>query len=159
MKTRLIHAEHSPLLTKKLTELSMLLADSSIDKSILDLINYRASQINGCVFCLDLDVKKFKAHGERELRVYHLPVWKESPLFSDKEKAALLWTDAVTEISKNGIPDGVFIEVRKHFSEKELSDLTYAISAINAWNRLNIAFRTPPGSMDQIFGLDKVDLK
>ena len=122
----------------------------------MDLVNIRASQINGCAFCLDMHVKEAKIHGERELRLYHIPIWRESPLFTSKERAALEWTEAVTKIAGNEVPGELFERVRKEFSEKELSDLTFAIGTINFWNRMNVGFKTMPGSADQMLGLTEV---
>jgi alkylhydroperoxidase family enzyme len=104
-----------------------------------------------------MHVKEAKIHGERELRLYHIPVWRESPLFSEKERAALEWTEAVTKISE-GISDGLYEKVRAHLSEKEMSELTFAIGIINVWNRLNISSPTTPGSMDAMLGLTKAGL-
>lgn len=133
------------------------LKESSIDKGLLNLIKLRASQINGCAFCVDMHVKEALLHGERPLRLYHLTVWKESPHFSEKEKAALHWTELVTKVSE-GVPEEELEKLLKVFSEKEVSDLTFAITTINAWNRLGIAFHSVPGSMDKMLGLDKAGL-
>src|SRR5438034_11199043 len=105
---------------------------SVIEQKIQDLVHIRASQLNGCAFCLDMHVKEAKIHGERELRLYHISVWRESPLFSDKERAALEWTEAVTKISE-GIPESLYEMVREHLSEKEMSEMTFAIALINIW--------------------------
>lgn len=120
---------------------------------MLDLVNIRASAINGCAFCTDMHVKEAKIHGERELRLYHVPIWRESTLFDARERAALEWTEIVTRLPEGDIPDEVYRRVREQFSEKELSDLTFAIGTINLWNRLNVSFRTPPGSADALLGL------
>lgn len=117
-----------------------------LERPLLELVRLRASQINGCAFCLDMHAKDARAEGESEQRIYLLSAWREAPLYSDRERAALAWTEAVTEISKNGVPDDVFENARAHFSEKELVDLTLAVIAINSWNRLAISFSTPPGS-------------
>src|SRR3954464_2943123 len=130
MNMRINYNEHSPELIKSLLELSQKNAHGSLSPTILDLVHIRASQVNGCAFCLDMHVKEAKIHGERELRLYHISVWRESPLFSDKERAALEWTEAVTRISE-GIPDGLYEKVRAHLSEKEMSELTFAIGIIN----------------------------
>lgn len=105
-----------------------------------------------------MHVKEAKLHGERELRLYHIAVWRESPLFTSKERAALAWTEALTRIGSSGISDELYAEVREQFSEKELSTLTFRIMGINAWNRLNIAFHTVPGTHDKILGLEKAAL-
>lgn len=157
MNPRLNHAQQSPALAKKLMELGQAVA-TSIEPKLLDLINIRASQINGCAFCLDMHVKEAKLHGERELRVYHVSVWEESPLFSEKEKAALMWTEAVTKLTGKAISEEKYLFMLNHFSPKELSDLSYAIGSINFWNRLNACFTTKPGVLDEMFGLNKAGL-
>ena len=130
-----------------------------IDTTLKDLVKTRISQINGCVFCTDMHVKEAKLNGERELRLYHLPVWRESSLFTDKERAALDWAEKLTNINHIHISAADFAAVREHFSEQEVSDLTFAITAINAWNRLGTAFAPVPGSIDKLMGLDKAGLK
>jgi AhpD family alkylhydroperoxidase len=158
MSQRINYIQQSPQLFKKFLEFSNLLKDSAIEESIRDLIAIRASQLNGCAFCLDMHTKEAKMHGERELRVYHLPVWRESTLFSPRERAALAWTEVLTKIPEHGVSDEIYERVREQLSEKELSDLTYDVMAINAWNRANIAFRFEPGSADKAWGLDKANL-
>ena len=156
---RLNFAEHSPDLVKKLQELGMAIVKSGdLEPKLLYLVDIRASQMNGCAFCLDMHVKEAKIHGERELRLHHVAIWRESPLFSAKERAALAWTEALTEMAPTGVSDELFAELREQFSEKELSTLTFRVMGINAWNRLNVAFRTPPGIRDKLFGLDKAGL-
>lgn len=129
-----------------------------IDPKILELVKIRASQMNGCLFCLDMHVKEARKHEERELRLYHLAVWRESPLFTAKEKAALEWCELLTHPDAHGVEDEDYEAALVEFSEAELSALTFAISTINAWNRLGIAFRTPLGFYDKLLGLDKVGL-
>ena len=158
MSQRLNYFEKSPELSKKLFDFVKALHNSSLGTTLIDLVNIRASQLNGCAFCLDMHCKEAKIHGEQELRIYHIPIWRESTLFSDKEKAALEWTEAVTRLSEDGISDDVYERVRSQFSETEISDLTYAIGVINVWNRLNISFRTIPGSADEMLGLTKAGL-
>jgi AhpD family alkylhydroperoxidase len=159
MNARLNYAKNSPELTRKLYELSGLVKKTSIGNTLLDLIDIRASQLNGCAFCVDMHSKEAKMHGERELRIYHLPVWRESPLFSDAEKAALEWTEAVTRLGPQGISDELYERVRAHFSEVQLSELTFAVGVINLWNRLGVSFRSVPGSGDEMLGLTKAGLK
>ncbi len=149
----------SPDLSKKLFELSEAVKKGSLGNTLLDLVNIRASQLNGCALCLDMHCKEAKIHGERELRIYHIPIWRESSLFSETEKAALEWTEAVTKLSDHGVDDEVYDRVRAQFSEKQISELTFAIGVINLWNRLNISFRTVPGSADEMLGLTKAGLK
>jgi AhpD family alkylhydroperoxidase len=117
-----------------------------LEHSLLELVKTRASQINGCAFCLDMHTKDARAQGETEQRLYTLAAWYEAPFFSDRERAALAWTEAVTRIADTHVPDGVYELARKHFSEKELVDLTLAIVAINGWNRLAISFRAEAGT-------------
>ena len=119
---------------------------SGLEPALLDLIKLRASQINGCAYCIDMHWKDLRAAGETEQRLYGLDAWEESPYYSDRERAALAWTEAVTNIHEGHVPDSVFEYVRKSFTDKELVDLTVAITAINSWNRLNIAARTVPGT-------------
>jgi AhpD family alkylhydroperoxidase len=158
MQHRLDFSTVSPELAKKLYELSLALKSSSLGPEILDLANIRASLLNGCAFCVDMHVKEAKIHGERELRVYHIPIWRESSLFTPKERAVLEWVEAVTRLSEAGVPDQVYDRVREHLSEKEISDLTFAVAAINAWNRLSVSFQKVPGSSDAAYGLTKAGL-
>ncbi len=158
MTQRINYIQQSPELFKKFLEFSNQLKESAIEQSIRDLVSTRASQINGCGFCVDMHVKEARLHGERELRLHHLAVWRESTLFAPRERAALAWTEALTKLAELGVPDDIYERVRTQFSEKELSDLTYEIMSINAWNRANVAFRTVPGSADKVFGLDKANL-
>jgi AhpD family alkylhydroperoxidase len=148
----------SPTLSGKLYELALALKSASIEQGLLDLVHIRASQLNGCAFCVDMHAKEAKIHGERELRVHHLTVWRESPLYSARERAALEWTEAVTQLNGKGIDDDVYARAREELSEQEITDLTYAISVINTWNRLSIAFRKVPGSSDAAYGLTRAGL-
>lgn len=117
-----------------------------LDTSLLELVKFRASQINGCAYCIDMHTKDARASGETEQRLYTLTAWRETPFFTDRERAALSWTEAVTEVAHTHVPDEVYELARQHFNDKELVDLTFAIVAINSWNRLAISFRTVPGS-------------
>jgi AhpD family alkylhydroperoxidase len=155
---RLSYAAHAPELFKKLADLSTAIRKGSIEGSIIHLVEIRASQLNGCSFCLDMHVKEAKLHGERELRLYHIATWHESPLFEPRERAALAWTEALTKLPEGGVSDDLYDRVSSHFSAKELSDLTFAVMAINAWNRAGVAFRSVPGSADKLYGLDKAGL-
>ena len=119
---------------------------SGLEPGLLDLIDLRASQINGCAFCVDMHTKDARARGETEQRLYAISVWRDAPFFTDRERAALEWTEAVTEVSRDHVPGEVYESVRPHFTEKELVDLTLAIIAINSWNRLNVAFRREAGA-------------
>jgi AhpD family alkylhydroperoxidase len=126
--------------------LSGYLRKCGLEESLIDLLCLRASQINGCAYCVDMHWKDLRAAGEGEQRLYGLDAWEESPYYSDRERAALAWTDAVTNLREGHVPDEVYDQARRLFSEKELADLTLAIVAINGWNRLNIAARTLAGT-------------
>ncbi len=158
MTQRLNYMQQSPELFKKFLAFSNLVHDSAIEEAILDLVSIRASQRNGCGFCLDMHVKQAKMHGERELRLHHLAIWRESTLFSPRERAALAWTEVLTVLPEHGVPDEMYDHVRTQFSEKELSDLTFMVMAINGWNRVSVAFKAVPGSADKAYGLDKANL-
>ena len=119
---------------------------SGLESKLMDLVKLRASYINGCAYCVDMHTKDARHAGETEQRLYAVPVWRETPFFTDRERAALAWTEAVTEIWKGGVSDEVYALARSEFSEKELVDLTMAVVAINGWNRLAIPFRAPVGS-------------
>lgn len=152
---RLDYTRLSADLFKKYLDFSMAF---KMDEGLAVLVDIRASQLNGCAFCLDMHIKQAKIHGERELRLHHVAIWRESPLFSPKERATLAWTEALTRIAPEGISDAAYAEAREQFSEQELSDLTWRVAAINGWNRLNVAFRNVPGSKDKLYGLDKAGL-
>jgi len=122
------------------------LAKSSLSKNLIDLISLRVSQINGCAYCLDMHWKDLKAAGESDQRMYSLDAWQETTYYSERERAALLWAEATTNIRDGHVSDEVFDQVREQFSEQEVADLTLAVVAINGWNRLSIAFRTPAGT-------------
>lgn len=158
MSQRLNYIQLSPEHIQKLLALSATTKKSELGKELLTLVDIRASLMNGCAFCVDMHVKEAKINGERELRIYHVPIWRESRLFSPRERAALEWTEAVTKLSEHGVSDEVFQRVREQFSEKEISDLTFAIGTINLWNRLAISFRSVPGSGDVAYGLTKAGL-
>jgi AhpD family alkylhydroperoxidase len=158
MSTRLNHFETVPALTKALMDTSMASGKSSIDPIIKSLVDIRASQLNGCAFCLDMHIKQAKMKGERELRIYHVSIWRESPLFTAKEKAAFALTEALTRLSETGVSDELYRATKDYFSEVEISELTYAIALINMWNRLQILAQIEPGSQDVAFGLTKAGL-
>lgn len=119
---------------------------SGLETNLLELVRMRASQINGCAYCIDMHSKDARAEGETEQRLYGLTAWRETPFYTERERAALEWTEAVTLVSRDQVPDEVFERVRKQFSEAELINLTLAVVAINSWNRVAIAFRAVPGS-------------
>ena len=158
MTQRINYVQQSPELFKKFYEFSLAVKECSMVLSTRDLVTLRASQMNGCAFCVDMHVKEAKIHGERELRTHHVAIWRESTLFSPRERAALAWTEVLTRLPEHGVPDELYARVREQFQEKELSDLTYIIIEINGWNRANVAFQTVPGSSDKVFGLDKANL-
>jgi AhpD family alkylhydroperoxidase len=126
--------------------LSDAVAHSGLDRSLLNLVDIRVSQINGCAECIDIHTKDARLAGETEQRIYELSAWRDAPFYSDKERAALAWAEAVTFVSETRVPDKVYQEARKHFSEKDLVNLTLAVVAINGWNRFNISFRIMPSS-------------
>ena len=146
MQQRLNAFDRSQGAVKAMGGVEMYLAGSSIEKSLLHLIKFRVSQINGCAFCLDVHSKDLRAAGETEQRLYLLEAWRESPFYNDRERAALSWAEALTLITADHVPDEIYEAVRKEFNEQELFDLTLAVTTINAWNRFGIAFRTTPGS-------------
>ena len=155
MTQRVNFVQQSPELFKKYIEFNTAVKEGAIEESIRDLVAIRAAQLNGCGFCLDMHIKQAKIHGEQELRLYHLPAWRESALFAPRERAALAWTEILTRLPDQGVPDDIYDRVRTQLSEKEISDLTFLVMSVNAWNRINIGFKTVPGSSDTALGLDK----
>ena len=145
MQPRLDYRKFSPEAIKAMFALESYLAHCSLDQNLIHVLKLRASQINGCAFCIDTHWKDARAAGETEQRLYGLDAWRESPYYTDRERAALAWTEAVTLISSTHAPDEDFSELQKHFSEQEIIDLVYAISTINAWNRIAISLRAVPG--------------
>lgn len=131
----------SPAAYKPLLELQAYTDKCGLEHSLLELVKTRASQINGCAFCLEMHTREARAAGESEARLYLLNAWRESPLYTNRERAALEWTEAVTLVSQTGIPDAAWEAVRLEFSESETVDLTVAIGMINVWNRLAVGFR------------------
>jgi AhpD family alkylhydroperoxidase len=142
----------------KLTEMERMVKESTLEPTLRHLVKIYASQLNGCALCVDMHSKEAKLDGERELRLYHLPVWHESPLFTAKEKAALEWTKAVTLLNQGPVSNETFQSVKNHFNDKEMTDLTMAIGLINLWNRFGAPFTSTPGSMDKVMGLDRAGL-
>lgn len=136
----------SPKVRQHLLAIGSHLQGSTLGHRLLALVEIRASQINGCAQCLDMHTKDARAEGETEQRLYTLDAWRETPFFDDRERAALEWTEAVTLVADTRVPDEVYERVKRHFSEQELIDLTVAITQINVWNRLNVAFRTVAGN-------------
>jgi AhpD family alkylhydroperoxidase len=131
---------------KAMLGISAYLAKSPLEKNLLELVEYRVSQINGCAYCLDMHSKDLRHGGETEQRIFLLSAWRETPLYTDRERAALAWAESITQLGEGHVPDDVYDKARKEFSEEELIDLTLAVASINSWNRMNIAFRTTPGT-------------
>jgi AhpD family alkylhydroperoxidase len=146
MESRLDYQKASPGVIKALLSLETAVHASGLESSLIDLVRLRASQINGCAYCIDMHWKDLRARGESEQRLYSLDVWRETPFYTERERAALEWAEVVTLVTDGHVSDTVYGEVRKHFTESEMANLTLAIVAINGWNRLNIAFRTVPGT-------------
>lgn len=146
MEQRFNYFKAAPEAYKALSGVEAYLHGCGLEAGLLHLVKLRASQINGCAFCLDMHSKDLRAIGETEQRLYTLDAWRECPWYTDRERAALAWTEALTLVTQGHVPDAVYEEVRKHFDEKALSDLSVAITTINSWNRLCIAARTTPGT-------------
>src|SRR5882757_8169922 len=142
MQPRLNPYKAAPEMMKALGALETTIQDSGLEISLIDLVKTRASQINGCAYCIHMHTKDARGRGESEERLYLLNAWRESPLYSDRERAALAWTEAVTLVSQTHVPDSVYEEVRKAFSEAEIVKLTMLVATINAWNRIAISFRS-----------------
>jgi AhpD family alkylhydroperoxidase len=145
MKER-ISFDASPKPGEIMESLERYLAASGLDRGLLELVKYRVSMMNGCAYCLDMHWKDARARDESEQRLYGLGAWREAPYYTDRERAAFAWAEAVTRLDVGHVPDDVYDEARRHFGEKELADLTYGVCAINTWNRLCVAFRTPAGN-------------
>lgn len=146
MSSRIDYRKTSPGGFAAMRGLETYVRDCGLQPSLLELVRLRASQINGCAYCVDMHTKDARAGGETEQRLYAVSVWEETPFFTERERAALAWTEAVTRVAENRVPDSLYESVRAHFSERELVDLTLAVIAINGWNRLAISFRSVPGS-------------
>lgn len=146
MHQRLDYQTASPEAFKAMLHLEQQVHKCDLENSLVELVKSHASQINGCAWCMDMHSKDARALGETEQRLFLLPVWRDAPCYSDRERAALAWTEAVTRIANNGVSDAVYAEAREHFDDKALVDLTLAIIAINGWNRMNVAFRTEVGN-------------
>ena len=146
MKPRIEYAKVAPDGYAAMLGLEKYARSSGLELSLLELVKVRASQINGCAYCLDMHTKDARAAGEKEQRLYAVAAWHEAPFFSERERAALAWTEAVTRVGETQVPDETYELARRQFGEKELVDLTLAIVAINGWNRIAVAFRSVPGS-------------
>jgi AhpD family alkylhydroperoxidase len=145
MEPRVDARRHAQEAQKAMYALEKYLAACGLEHSLIHLMKMRASQINGCAYCIDMHSKDARALGETEQRLYELDAWRETPFYSDRERAALAWTEAITLVSETHVPDSVYEEVRKFFNEKEIVDLAFVVTTINAWNRLAIALRAVPG--------------
>ena len=148
MEQRLNPYQTRPNVIRALSGMSIYLAKSDIEQSLLNLIFFRVSQINGCAYCLDMHSKDMRAMGESEQRLYLVNAWREAPFYSDRERAALGWAEAVTKLTGADVPDDVYENARGQFSEEELVDLTLGVIAINSYNRMNCAFRVEAGSYE-----------
>ena len=146
MKPRTEFWNAAPGAYKAMSSLDVYLRESGFDKGLLHMVKLRASQINGCAYCIDMHWKDARAGGESEQRLYGLDAWREASYYTDRERAALEWTEALTNVTDGHVPDSVYDTVRGHFSDKELVDLTWAVASINAWNRVAIAFRSEAGT-------------
>jgi AhpD family alkylhydroperoxidase len=146
MSTRIDYAKVAPGALRAMYSLETYLHDCGLEASLIELVKMRASQINGCAYCLDMHSKDARAAGETEQRLYLLNAWREAPFYSKRERAALAWTEALTLVAKNQVPDEIYDEVREHFDEQELVDLSLAIVTINGWNRLAVGFRSEVGT-------------
>lgn len=146
MKQRIDYIRVSSTGIQALRELDASVKESGLEPPLLELLKIRASQVNGCAYCLDMHTKVARAHGESEQRLYCLDAWREAPFYTERERAALAWTEAVTLVADGHVPDEMFEAARTQFSEKEMVDLTLAVVTINAWNRLAISFRSTAGT-------------
>lgn len=145
MEPRIDARKYAPEAQKALLALEQYIAGCGLEHGLVHLLKMRASQINGCAYCLDMHSKDARALGETEQRLYELNAWGETPFYTERERAALSWIESVTLVSETHVPDSAYEEVRKQFNEKEIVDLTLVGAVINAWNRLAIALRTVPG--------------
>lgn len=146
MTERIRYPQASPGALRAMLGLQRHVDETSLEHDLLELVKLRASYMNGCAYCVDMHSKDARAAGEAEQRIYGVPVWHETPFYTPRERAALAWTEAVTDVAGSGVPDEVYAEAREHFSASELVDLTLCIVTINGWNRLAVAFRNDVGS-------------
>ena len=149
MQPRLNYAAAAPGAYQAMAGIERYVRACGLEHALLELVKTRASQINGCAYCLDMHTKDARAGGETEQRLYALSAWRETPFYTPRERAALEWTEALTLISTNDVPDDLYARVREHFGEEEIVNLSLAIIGINGWNRLAIPFRTVPGSYER----------
>jgi AhpD family alkylhydroperoxidase len=145
MTARIHYPQVAPEALRAMYALEQYGRSNGLEGSLLELLRMRVSHLNGCAHCIDMHTKDARAAGESEQRLYAVPVWRETPFFTPRERAALAWAEAVTELAEGGVPDSVYAEAREHFDERELVNLTMVVIAINGWNRLNVAFRIEAG--------------
>jgi AhpD family alkylhydroperoxidase len=145
MEPRVDYRKYAPEALRAMLDVEKYVANSGLDHKLIHLMKMRASQINGCAYCIDMHSKDARAIEETEQRLYGLDAWRETPFYSERERAGLAWTEAITNVAQTHVPDDVYDEVRKQFSEKEIIDLTIVASVINMWNRLAISTRAVPG--------------
>ncbi len=146
MEARLDYTKASPEAYKAMLQMEGVVRRSGIDPKLLELMKIRSSQLNGCAYCIDMHTKDARFKGETEQRIYSLDAWRETPFYTDKERAALAWTEAITNIQTGHAPEAVYQELSRNFSEQERVNITLAITTINAWNRIAIGFRVVPGT-------------
>jgi len=150
MEARMDYATAAPGVMRAMAQLDAYVSNCGLEPSLRELVKLRASQINGCAYCVDMHSHDARALGETEQRLYSLPTWRESPFYSDRERAALAWTEALTLVAVDHVPDAVFEQVRPHFTDEELANLTLAIGTINAWNRFGVGFRDVPAVREAV---------
>ncbi len=156
MNSRLDYRKASPAALSALMTLETFVRKQSrLEPGLIELVKIRASQINGCAFCIDMHTKDARIAGETEQRLYALSAWEEAPFFTERERAALAWTEAVTMVSEGHVPDEIYERVKAHFTDEELVNLTFAVITINSWNRIAIAFRPVPGMYQPSSPVDK----
>ena len=148
MSQRIAYQTVAPAALRAVYGLEQYVRGTSLEHSLIELVKLRASYMNGCAYCVDMHTKDARVAGETEQRLYSIPVWRETPWFSARERAALAWTEAVTALHRDGVPDELYEEARAHFSEVELVEITMAVIAINSWNRLAVTFRADVGSYE-----------
>src|SRR5574338_1104946 len=158
MEQRLDYSKTAPDGVEILRQLEHYLKKTGLEPNLLELVKLRASQINGCAYCIDMHTKDARSRGESEQRLYGISAWREAPFYTGRERAALAWAEAVTKVNEDQVPDEIYDQVKQHFTEKELVDLTLAVIAINSWNRLATGFRTQVGSYQPDHPVSKKDL-
>ena len=146
MKSRIEYTHINPQAMQSLLALQGVIDNSGLDEKLMHLVKLRAAQINGCAYCIDMHSKEASFAGDSEQRLYGLDAWRETPYYSERERAALEWAEAVTLVSATHVPDGVYERVRAQFSEQEIANLTLAVAMANAWNRLGVSLRAVPGA-------------